>query len=393
MTTPPSSLRLTGATVLRDGALQQRSVAFEDGRISKGPLPEVDLSGYLVLPGIVDLHGSAMERHRSPRPGDAVPLDTALRATDLEAAANGVTTAWLSQAWSWEGGDRAPDGAEALLRALDTFSRRALTDLRVQIRCETHTADTQDRLLSAVRRHGVDFVLFANTLDDAGLLAEVDPVRLAQWAALAGRTPEDHHAAVRAARAMRRDVPRFLCRLAEAFDTLGVSYGSLRDADGETREYHSQIGAKLCVFPARRTAAALARAVGDPVVLSAPELLRGETCPARAGGLELVRQRLCDALASDHHYPSLLQAAFRLVDEDVMDMPHAWSLVSAAPAEILRLPDRGVIDYGRRADLVVVNPRSRAVEATICEGRITHLAGEAAGRFLGSRARFRLAAE
>ena len=68
MTTPPSSLRLTGATVLRDGALQQRSVAFEDGRISKGPLPEVDLSGYLVLPGIVDLHGSAFERHLAPRP-------------------------------------------------------------------------------------------------------------------------------------------------------------------------------------------------------------------------------------------------------------------------------------------------------------------------------------
>ena len=64
----PSSLRLTGATVLRDGAMQARSVAIQDGRISKGPLPEVDLRGYFILPGIIDLHGDAFERHLTPGP-------------------------------------------------------------------------------------------------------------------------------------------------------------------------------------------------------------------------------------------------------------------------------------------------------------------------------------
>ena len=92
----PSSLRLTGATVLRDGALQSRSVAIEDGRISKGPLPEVDLSGYYILPGIIDLHGDAFERHLAPRPSAPFPIRTALRATDRDAAANGITTAWMA---------------------------------------------------------------------------------------------------------------------------------------------------------------------------------------------------------------------------------------------------------------------------------------------------------
>ena len=101
-----SPLRLTGATVLRDGSLQQRSVAIANGLISKGPFPAVDLTGYLILPGIIDLHGDAFERHMAPRTGVHFPMETALRATDADAAASGVTTAWLAQGWSWEGSCR-----------------------------------------------------------------------------------------------------------------------------------------------------------------------------------------------------------------------------------------------------------------------------------------------
>ncbi|WP_323769483.1 alpha-D-ribose 1-methylphosphonate 5-triphosphate diphosphatase [Antarctobacter sp.] len=389
----PSSLRLTGATVLRNGALQSRSVAIQDGRISKGPLPEVDLSGYYILPGIVDLHGDAFERHLAPRPSAPFPLRTALRATDRDAAANGVTTAWMAHSWSWEGGARGPDHAEAFLEAVDSYGDEALTDLRVQIRCETHTVDTADRLLAAVRRHRVDYVVFNNHLDEAAQLVEVDRSRLALWAQQAGRSVDEHMAQVHAAREQKRDVPRYLCRLAEAFDTLGVTYGSHDDRDGETREYYSQIGAKICEFPTRRSAAALARAVGDPILMGAPNVVRGGSQSGNIAARDLIEERLCDALVSDYYYPALMQAAFRLVDDGVADLPRAWAMISTHPADILRMPDRGRIDYGRRADLAVVNVRTRAVEATICGGRITHLAGEAAHRFLGAGRNLRLAAE
>ncbi len=393
MTPAPSSLRLTGATILRDGALQQRSVAIEDGRISKGPLPEVDLSGYYVLPGIIDLHGDAFERHLAPRPSAPFPMQIALRSTDRDAAANGITTAWMAHSWSWEGGYRSPDHAEAFMQALDAYRDQMLTDLRVQIRCETHTVDTADRLLAAVRRHRIDYVIFNNHLDEAAHLAETDRDRLALWARQAGRSPDAHLAIVREAAQQKRDVPRYLCRLAEAFDTLGVSYGSHDDTDGETREYYSQIGAKICEFPTRRAAAALARAVGDPILMGAPNVVRGGSQSGNIAAIDLVRAGLCDGLVSDYYYPALMQAAFYLVDEEVMDLPRAWAMVSSRPAEILRLPDRGVIDYGRRADLVVINAKTRAIEATICGGRVTHLAGEAAQRFVGGRASLRMAAE
>ncbi|MFP4327986.1 MAG: alpha-D-ribose 1-methylphosphonate 5-triphosphate diphosphatase [Paracoccaceae bacterium] len=395
MASPCLALRLTGATVLRDGALQARSVAIADGRITRGPLPAVDLTGYLVLPGIVDLHGDAFERHLAPRPSAAFPEQIALRATDREAAANGVTTAWLAQSWSWEGGRRGPDQAEALLCALEAYRPQALTDLRIQLRCETHMTDTADRLLAALRRYRVDYVVFNNHLDEAADLAETDPQQLAHWARNAGRSLEAHLEAIRAARARTREVPRFLNRLAEAFDVLGVRYGSHDDPDGETRETYSMIGARICEFPTRRPAAALARAVGDPVLMGAPNVLRGGSQSGNIAAVDLLRAGLCDALVSDYYYPALSQAAFQLVEHGLMDLPRAWALISAAPAAIIGLADRGTIAPGKRADLVIVNAETRAVEATICAGRLAHLSGEAAHRFLAAErpGRSALAAE
>ncbi len=388
---PP--LRLIGASVLRDGAMQQRSVALAQGVITKGPLPEVDLTGYLVLPGIIDLHGDAFERHIAPRPSAPFPIATGLHATDRDAAANGVTTAWLAQSWSWEGGHRGPDMAEDIMEALHRLRPQLMTDLRLQLRIETHTVDTAERLLAAVRRYGIDYVIFNNHLDEALMLAQARPAELALWAAKAGRTAAAQLALVETARKQSAQVPRYLCRLAEAFDTLGVIYGSHDDPDGETRERFSMIGARVCEFPTARSAAALARAVNDPVLMGAPNVARGGSQSGNIAASDLIRRGLCDALVSDYYYPAMAQAAFRLVDDGLMDLPAAWALISANPARILHLADRGVIDYGKRADLCIINTATRQVEATLVAGRLTHLTGEAAQRFLGSRAQMALAAE
>lgn len=375
---PP--LRFTGATILRDGELQQRSLAIAEGRITRGPLPELDLSGYLILPGIVDLHGDAFERHVAPRPATPFAPGIGLAATDREAAANGVTTAWLAQSWSWEGGHRGPDHAEAMMAALDAYRPQMLTDLRLQIRCETHMVDTGQRLLDAMRRHRIGYVVFNNHLDEIADLARACPDRLAHWAAQAGSTPRAYRARVEAALAQSGEVPRHLCRLADAFDEMGVLYGSHDDPDGETRERFSMIGARIAEFPLTRRAAAAAKAMNDPVLLGGPNVLRGGSQSGNVSALDLIGQGLCDALVSDYYYPALAHAVWRLVDHGMMDLPRAWAMISERPAEILRLPDRGRLDLGRRADLCVIDARTRAVEMTVAGGRLAYLAGEAARR-------------
>lgn len=386
-------LRLTGAKVLRDGLLEEDTLAIENGLITTGPFPEVDLTGYLLMPGIIDMHGDAFERHIAPRPSAPFPLEMGLRATDRDAAANGVTTAWLAQSWSWEGGHRGPEAAETLLTAMAHYRDHAVSDLRIQIRCETHTVDTAERLLSAVERHKIDYVVFNNHLEEALYLAREKPNEIALWAQKAGRTPEEHMRLVRAAFDQSPRVPRYLCSMAEAFDNLGVRYGSHDDPDGDTRERYSVLGARVCEFPTARGPAAVAKAVGDHVVMGAPNIVRGGSQAGNINAARLVEENLCDVLVSDYHYPALSKAAFRMVDDGLCDLPKAWAMISTNAAQIMGLSDRGTLAEGKRADIAIVNAQTHAVEGTICAGRITHLTGEAAHRFFANQPTSRLAAE
>jgi len=388
---PP--LRLVGAQILRDGEMQRRSLAIAGGRITKGPLPEVDMAGFYLMPGIIDLHGDAFERHISPRPSAPFDLVQGLASADREAAANGVTTAFFAQSWSWEGGPRGPDHAERVMGALDAYRPRALTDIRLQLRAETHLVEAGARLIAAVERHRIGYVVFNNHLSEAVEINARDPQDFAIWARKLGRTAEEHLAAVQAAAARGREVPRHLCTLAEAFDRLGVLYGSHDDPDGETRERFSMIGARIAEFPTARKAAAAAKAMNDPVLMGAPNVVRGGSQAGNIAATDLIASGLCDALVSDYYYPALVQAVWTLVDRGLASLPKAWAMISARPAEILRMPDRGVLDFGRRADVTVVNAATRQVEATISGGRLTYLAGEAGRRFMAGQQPLRMAAE
>jgi alpha-D-ribose 1-methylphosphonate 5-triphosphate diphosphatase len=253
--------------------------------------------------------------------------------------------------------------------------------------------DFRDRLLDVVRTTGVDLVVFADTLNGLVSRAESRWDELCRQAALRGISTDLHLDTLRALSKRDREIPRFLCHLSEQFDSLGVIYGSLSDGDGETREVYSMMGARLCLKPRVRAAAALARAVGDPVVLSARDVVARPGTEQGMRPIDMIRAGLCTAICSDGGFDALVPAAFAAAERGGLGLPAAWALVSRNPADIMRLPDRGVLDHGRRADLVIVDAASRRVEATIAAGRLTYLTGEAANRFMGAPAALEHAAQ
>ena len=377
---PP--LRLTGAQILRDGEMQARSVSFAEGRLTRAALPEVDLRGFLIMPGIIDLHGDGFEHHMHPRPTAPFPLAAGLSSFDREAASHGLTTAYLAQGWSWEGAQRGPDHCETVLAAVQAYRPQMMTDLRLQIRAETHLVAETQRLIDTVKRFGVDYVVFNDHLEEGFQMSRLAPAQFDHWARRCGKTPEEMAEAIQVALDSKGDVARSLCRLAEAFDAMGVVYGSHDDPDGETREKFRMIGATVAEFPLTHRAAAAAHAMFSPVILGAPNVVRGQSQAGNASATDLVAAGLCDALVSDYHVPALPLAVWALVDRGVLSLPKAWALVSSSPAEILRMTDRGRLEAGRRADLVVIDAQSRKIEATICNGSLTYLSGEAAQRFM-----------
>ena len=389
---PP--LRLVGAEVLTDDRFEPRPLGLIEGRIVEGHgLPEVDLSGFWLMPGIIDLHGDGFERQFYPRPSAPFPLAAALAATDREAAAHGVTTAYLAQSWSWEGGMRGPDRAEALMAAVLEHRGKALTDLRVQVRAETHLVAEVPRLIAAVERFRVNYVVFNDHLEEGLQMRRGNPDGFAHWARKAGLTEAELSARIEMAREQARAVPRALCAMAEAFDRLGVTYGSHDDPDAETREVYRMIGARVAEFPTSLRAAAAARAGDDPVVMGAPNVVRGGSQAGNVAAVDLIRAGLCDGLVSDYHIPALPMSVWALVDAGVLPLAQAWGLVSSGPARVLRMADRGRLAEGLRADLVIVDQETREIAATIAGGRLSHLSGRAAARFIEARAAVRMAAE
>lgn len=376
-------LRLTGGRALTGGALHDAPLTIADGCISDDPAPEVDVSGYLLLPGIVDLHGDGFERHLTPRPSAPFDKARALGSAAAELAVNGVTTAWFAQGWSWEGGFRSGLATRELLAALDRMRPEMLPDVRVQIRLETHVLPEHPEVLAAVAAHGVDYVVFNDHLPEALDLAGNRPDRFAQWAAQHGRSTGDMLAIVRAAQAQGPDVPAALARIAAALAAQGVRMGSHDDGTAETRAFYRGIGAPVCEFPTTVAAAQAARAAGEPVLMGAPNVVRGGSQSGNIAAADLVAAGLCDALVSDYYYPALKQAAFALADAGLADFAAAWAMISGTPARIAGLADRGRLEPGQRADVVVLNPASRRVEMTLCAGRIAHLSGEMARRMVG----------
>lgn len=374
------SIRFVNATTLRENELQNRSVAVEDGCISKGPHPEVDLDGYYVLPGIIDLHGDAFERHIAPRPRAPFDIRSALRGVDVELAANGVTTAWMAHSWSWEGGRRSPKHAMKFASALRAYRKDARTNMRIQLRCETHTTETYDDLLKCLEEFKIDYVIFNNHLPEAQDIIAEDMDAFGAWAAQVGKTSDEHLACVRAAEAQEAQVHDHLVRLSSAFDDMKIRYGSHDDATSDTREYYALLGAKICEFPTTVDAAKTAKQINNPVLMGAPNIVRGGSQSGNISAIDLVRADLCDALVSDYYYPALSQAAIQLWQTGELSFAKAWNLISKNPASIMGKASIGSIEYGMRADLVIMNKETMQIEATLCGGHIAYASGEAANR-------------
>lgn len=381
VTGPLPPLTITGAQVLRPDGLSDAPLSLAGGVIAAKTGREIDLSGYLVLPGIVDAHGDGFERHLAPRRGALGSPEAGLQAADAELAANGITTAVLAQFFSWEGGMRGPDFAERMAEAWLAMRADSQTDMQLQLRLEINLLDEYDRALALIDHAGIKFVVFNDHLPHKALAAGKRPPRLTGQALKSGRSPEAHLALLQGLHARRDEVPGALEKLAHKLTARGIRLGSHDDHFPEDHLRMARIGAAISEFPETEAAAKTAFEAGHPVIMGAPNLVRGGSHDGRVSAAQIIERGYVTALASDYHYPAPRQAAWKLV-QGGMPLQQAWALVSSGPAELLGLTDRGHISAGLRADLTVLEAETKRVAAAITGGRLAYLSGDIAQRFL-----------
>ncbi|MGP6087739.1 alpha-D-ribose 1-methylphosphonate 5-triphosphate diphosphatase [Antarctobacter jejuensis] len=376
-------LDLQGARVMRPGGWDSGALSLAGGVIVDGTAGRaVDLSGYDLLPGIVDVHGDGFERHMAPRRGALRERDAGMVACAAELASCGITTAVLAQFWSWEGGMRGPEFAQEVFASVAEVRETVPVDLRLQMRLETHYLEALPEAEAALDRWGIGYVVFNDHLPHVRLDAGRQPKRLVGQALKSGRSPEAHLALMQRLHAAGDEVPAALDAVCDRLAARGVRMGSHDDRSAEVRAEWRARGARVSEFPETLDAAEAAQAGGDAVVMGAPNVVRGASHEGNVSALELIGAGLCDALASDYHYPAPARAAWRCVELGLLDEAGAWALVSEGPARVLGLTDRGRLLPGLRADVVVMDRETRRIAAVIAGGQVAFMSGAVAARFV-----------
>lgn len=366
---------------LLDGALRPEAVALAEGLVAPSPpagARRFDATGLLVMPGLVDIHGDAHERQMQPRPGIGFPPALGMRDSAAQLLAAGITTACLGVTLSWEPGLRGIAAWRATLAAVEALRARPGCDLRIHCRYEADNLDVVEELLADIAAGRVTLLAFND--HTPGIMKRLaEPAKAAAYANRGGVAVGEIIRLAEAAMARRGEIPAAHARLSAAARAAGIPMLSHDDPTPEVRGAFRALGARICEFPMSEAVAEDARAMGEHVVMGAPNVVRGGSHMGWGSAAPMAERGLVTVLASDYYWPAMLEAAFVIAGRGVLDLPAAWALVSTNPAAAAGLQDRGRIAPGLRGDLVLVDAERRAPVATFCQGRLAWLAaGEAA---------------
>ena len=340
-----------GTVVVEDGVI----VDVQPGRRSPAP-GAVDLGGDTLMPGIVDVHTDNLERQVQPRSNARWPSRSAMAAHDAQCAAAGVTTVLDALCLGDLGFDKDRirtfhDGVADLDALADTGLLKS--EHFLHLRCELPAPDMMELLDPVAEHPRVRMVSLMDHSPGIGQYANLDRYRAMRlreghglpW--IEGRIVE-----LQEQRARTRGPNRWA--LLDRIVPLGIVLASHDDNTAEEVAENAADGIRISEFPVSMLAATEARARGMDVIAGAPNIVRGGSHSGNVSAADLVRRGVVDAYASDYVPSSLLEAAFASVAQTGITLPQGVAMVTANPARMAGLLDRGRIEPGLRADLLHV---------------------------------------
>ena len=339
------------------------SVCIQDGKIQSVDQGNAihsggwDMQGDYLMPGFVEIHTDNFERHLMPRPKVQWAEMPALLAHDAEIAAAGITTVFDALGV----GDGDPDSLrgstwDAVLETLETCSQKDLlrADHHIHVRCELPAPNTID-LFEPFQGH--PRLSLISLMDHTPGQRQWENIEVARvyYTGKKGWSNEKFDRQIQLAEELQ-------ARYAQPHRQFFVDYCkthsiALASHDDTTPAHVMQAhqeGAKVSEFPTTLLAAQTAHALGMLTVMGGPNVVRGGSHSGNVSAADLARNGLLDILSSDYVPGSLLSAVVRLVDDGILDLPHAVSMVSHHAAKATGLYDRGQIATGLRADLIQI---------------------------------------
>jgi alpha-D-ribose 1-methylphosphonate 5-triphosphate diphosphatase len=358
---------LTDAQLVLPEGVIRGALRIEDGVIAEviegqpSAADVVPLSGWTIVPGIVDLHGDMLERDIEPRPGAMFPVELALYELDKRLAASGITTAYAAVSFAWQQSDlRSQEKAQEIIRVINAKAPELLVDMRVHARFEMTNPNTAPILEALIAAQQVQLISIMDHTPGQGQYKNIpkyvdfmtrwlgfDPnklgvdivSRITQAVEEKSAEPRDWNLVAEVARLARRS---------------GIPLASHDDDTADKVAQQHALGVTISEFPVSEEAARAAHEHGMYTIMGAPNAYRGASTSSNLSARDAIRKGLVDILATDYFPAAMLHSAFLLARSGELALHEAVKLISQNPADAMGLHDRGRIAVGRRADLVLV---------------------------------------
>lgn len=340
------------------------SLEVQDGRISafaesQSRLAEaIDGEGGWLLPGLIELHTDNLDKFFTPRPKVDWPAHSAMSSHDALMVASGITTVLDAVAIGdvRDGGDRL-ENLEKMINAVEETQKRGLNraEHRLHLRCELPHHTTLPLFEKLVGREPVSMVSLMDHSPGQRQYADRSKYRDYYQGKYhltneeMDKFEEEQMALAAAWSQPNRQRIAAICR------ERNIALASHDDATCEHVLESRQLGSVIAESPTTIAAAQASRQHGMNVLMGAPNIVRGGSHSGNVAAHHLAASGLLDILSSDYYPASLLDAAFRIADDEgnAFTLAQAIRLVSKNPAQALGLHDRGAIAEGKRADLVL----------------------------------------
>ncbi|KNC90291.1 alpha-D-ribose 1-methylphosphonate 5-triphosphate diphosphatase [Trabulsiella odontotermitis] len=348
------------------------SVDVQDGVIrafaqTQSRLPQaMDGEGGWLLPGLIELHTDNLDKFFTPRPKVDWPAHSAMSSHDALMVSSGITTVLDAVAIGdvRDGGDRL-ENLEKMINAVEETQKSGVNraEHRLHLRCELPHHTTLPLFEKLVGREPVTLVSLMDHSPGQRQFANLEKYREYYQGKyqltdeqMARYEEEQLQLAARWSQPNREAISA-LCR------QRNIALASHDDATHEHVVESHQIGSVIAEFPTTFEAAESSRQHGMNVLMGAPNIVRGGSHSGNVAAHQLASLGLLDILSSDYYPASLLDAAFRVADDDdnAFTLPQAIRLVTKNPAQALNLHDRGVIGEGKRADLVLAHRKNQHI--------------------------------
>lgn len=361
--------------VLPDRVIERGAIKLEGGKIAEiveGDMRGRGLSavGLTLLPGIIDLHGDMIEQHIEPRPRAMIPIEPAMHDLDGRLAANGITTAFASVSFAWRSSEiRRQENAISIIKTLNSIKPKLLTDCKIHARFEVNNPDTVKVLVDLLDLKQIDLVSIMDHKPGQGQYRDTTRYIqfLTEWLGFTQEQIAPIYSRIEEKITEIQETPRDWSVVEEVVRTarqFGIPIASHDDDTPEKVRDQAEMGVTISEFPVNAEAAQAAREHNMVIIMGAPNAYRGSSNTGNMSAFDAVKAGMVDILATDYYPAAMLQAAYKLAREGVLPLNESIKLVSANPAKAVGLFDRGRIEEGYNADLILVeegiHPRVRA---------------------------------